>query len=101
MTRAYELAVVLNPELSDGEIERLRLSLKALVEKYQGQVTDEEVWGRKTTAFKLKGHDEGFYAFFTINLDSDQVFALDQAIKLTDDVLRHLITIKEETAKNE
>lgn len=96
MTRAYEFAVVLNPELSDAELERLGHSIKSLIEKNEGKVINEDIWGRKPTAYKLRGHREGFYAFFDIEMAPQNVFAFDQAVKLTEGVLRHLITIKEE-----
>lgn len=95
MTRAYELAVVLSPELTDAEVERLQHSIKTLITKHEGEVTEEDNWGRRPTAYKLAGHDEAYYVFYTVSLDAAQVFPLDQALKLTDDVIRHLITIKE------
>ncbi len=96
MTRAYEFAVVLNPELSDAELERLRRSIETLIEKNEGKVINEDIWGRKPTAYKLRGQKEGFFAFYEIEMTAQNVFAFDQAVKLTEGVLRHLITIKEE-----
>lgn len=93
MTRAYEVALVLNPELTDAELERLQHSIKTLITKHDGEVAEEDVWGRKQTAYKLSGHAEAFYTFYTVNLDPAKVYPLDQALKLTEGVLRHLITI--------
>lgn len=96
MTRAYKIAVVINPKLSDAEIERLGHAFKEVLKKHGGEVTGEEVWGRHPTAYRLKGNDEAFYAFYIVSLDAAKVFALDQELKLMDNVLRHLITLAEE-----
>lgn len=96
MTRAYKVAVVINPKLSDAEIERLGHAIKEIFRKFGGEIVEENAWGRRPTAYVLKGNNEAFYVFFTLNLDSTKVFALDQELKLTENVLRHLITIKEE-----
>lgn len=96
MTRAYKIAVVINPKLSDAEIERLGHMLKESIKKQGGEITAEDVWGRRPTAYRLKGHDEAFYTFLTVQLDPAKVFALDQEIKLMDNVLRHLVTMAEE-----
>lgn len=103
MTRAYKLAVVINPKLSDAEIERLGHALKESIKKHGGETISEDVWGRRPTAYRLKGHDEAFYTFLTINIEPSKVTALDQEIRLTDNVLRHLITIaeKEEVVSEE
>lgn len=96
MTRAYDVAVVLNPELSDAELERLGHSLKETIKKFGGELSKEDVWGRRPTAYKLGKHTEGFYVFYVVNMESGKVFGLDQEIKLADNVLRHLITLHEE-----
>lgn len=96
MTRAYKIAVVINPKLSDAEIERFGHMLKESIKKQGGEVTAEDVWGRRPTAYRLKGHNEAFYTFLTVQMDPTKVFALDQEIKLMDNVLRHLVTLAEE-----
>lgn len=99
MTRAYELALVLNPELSDAEIERLVTSLKTTIEKSGGEIIGEDSWGRKETAYKLKGNREAFYLFLDVELDPAKVLMVEQTVRLTDNVLRHLVTLKEETTE--
>lgn len=99
MTRAYEIAVVLNPELSDAELERLGHALKETIKKHGGEVTKEDVWGRRATAYPLKKHREAYYVFYKVSMDGAKVYTLDQEIKLTPHVLRHLITLQEDTAE--
>lgn len=96
MQRTYEVAVVINPELTDAETERLGHSLKAVITKLEGKVEEENVWGRKATAYPLDGNDEAYYVFYTVSLPANQVIELERTLKLTEGVLRHLVTLKEE-----
>lgn len=96
MTRTYEVAVVLNPELATAEVEKILHSLKATIQKYGGKVTEEDSWGRKPTAYVLAGHKEAYYTFYTVELGPENVTALDQDLRLNTNVIRHLITIHEE-----
>ena len=96
MKRTYEVAVVINPEMTDAEIERLGHSIKAVITKFEGQVVQEDVWGRKPTAYLVNGHQEAYYVFFTVSLPGNKVAELENTLKLTEGVYRHLITLKEE-----
>lgn len=96
MKRTYEVAVVISPEMTDAETERLGHSIKAVIKKFEGEVVEENAWGRKPTAYPLAGHNEAYYVFYTVTLPADKVAELENTLKLTEGVLRHLITLKEE-----
>lgn len=95
MTRAYEVAIVINPDMTDAEIERYLHTLRQLFSKYKGEISEEDSWGRRPTAYKLAGKNEGFYIFFKVQLPSDSIMTLDQDLKLDQNVIRHLITLDE------
>lgn len=97
MTRAYEVAIVVNPDMTDAEIERYLHTLRQLFSKHKGEITEEDSWGRRPTAYKLAGKTEGFYIFFKVQLPSESIMALDQDLKLDQNVIRHLITLDEGT----
>lgn len=95
MTRAYELALVINPDLSDAETERLLTSIKTQIEKFGGSILNQDVWGRKPTSYSLRGNSEAYYAFYEIELPAEKVIELDQVIKHTENIVRHLVTLYE------
>ncbi len=95
MTRAYEVAVVIDPQLTDSEIERFLHTVRQLFGKQEASINEEEVWGRRPTAYSLNGHDEGFYAFFKVNMPGDKVASLEQSLKLNESIIRHLIILDE------
>lgn len=96
MTRAYEVAMVLDPNLADSEIERFMHSLRQLFAKQEADITNEDIWGRRPTAYKLKGNSEGYYLIFDIKIPPQKVGALENELKLNETVIRHLIVVKEE-----
>ena len=95
MTRAYEIAIVLDPELGHAELERQQHALNELFKQHGATVKESDVWGRRETAYSLKGHKEAYYIFYVVEMDGQSVMALDQALRLNEAVLRHLITIQD------
>ncbi len=96
MMRTYEVAIVVTPEMTEAEFERFGHSFKAMLSKIEGNITAEDAWGRKATAYPLAGHTEAYYTFYTVELDGSKVAELENTLKLTEGVLRHLVTLKEE-----
>jgi len=95
MTRAYEISVIIDPQLTDPEIERFLHTLRQLFVKHNITIDEEDIWGRRPTAYNLKGHEEGFYAFFKVTMSADTVSAVEQSLKLHESIIRHLIVLDE------
>lgn len=88
----YETVFVLNPELSED-------ATKALVEKFTGLIaqngTIEKIdeWGKRKLAYLIDDYTEGYYV--VVNFASAPAFPaeLDRVLKITEDVVRSLITV--------
>lgn len=93
MTRAYEIAVVVSAQLSNAEIERMVRSITESLKKLGAEIVGDEEWGVRTLAYPIHGEREGFYQFYTVNLDPAQVLAVETELKRTEGVLRHLVTL--------
>jgi small subunit ribosomal protein S6 len=96
MTRAYELAVVITPDLTDAEIERYLHTFRQLLEKNEVKILEEESWGRRPLAYRIEKKTEGFYLFLKVEMESTKVSTLDQALRLDHNILRHLMILFEE-----
>ena len=87
----YELVVILSPEIQEdriaGSIERLNQSITSR----GGEVADTNHWGRRRLAYTIKRHLEGNYVVSQIRLDPTQVPALESGLRISEEVLRHLI----------
>ena len=89
--REYELIVVLNPEIGDdaveGSIERVQQSITSR----GGEIVEVKHWGRRRLAYPIKRHMEGNYVENLVRLDPEQISTLEANLRISEDVLRHLI----------
>jgi small subunit ribosomal protein S6 len=96
--RAYELMVVLSPDIADdavsGSLDRLQQSVVA----QGGEVASVDHWGRRRLAYPIKRHLEGNYVVSQIRLDPERVSDLDGGLRIAEDVIRHLIVRTESEA---
>ncbi len=101
--RHYELVFVLKPTLSDEEIKSKVESVKQLIVQNQGEIYNEENWGRKNLAYPIQKFNSGYY--FLINFkteNSNLPSLLEYNLRITEDVIRFLnMKIKSPKEENE
>ena len=94
--RDYELVTIFNPEIADdavpGAIERLGQQIGAR----GGEVTDTNHWGRRKLAYPISRFYEGNYVVTQLQMEPAQTHGLEVALRISDDVLRHLLVRKDE-----
>jgi len=89
--RDYELGFILNPEVSEEQSHAILERVEQIVSTYDGQVVRVNQWGRRRLAYPIQHHRDGFYVFFDMNLTPETVLELDRTMKVSEEVLRHLI----------
>lgn len=93
VNETYETMVVFS--MTNGED-----AVKALVEKFKGMIaaagTVESVdeWGKRKLAYPINDEAEGYYVLYTYTCEPKFPAELDRVFKITDGVLRSLITVK-------
>ncbi len=107
--RDYELMFIISPLHTNEE------SIAAIIERIKHTITTSggEVvtvdhsppWGRRKLAYPIREYaggeasrrnfTEGFYVLLHFSLASSKVSEVERTLKLTDPVLRHLITVVE------
>lgn len=91
-TRAYELMLILSPNLSQAETEDELVSIQKLISELGGEVFSEDIWGIRELAFSIKNCDKGYYAVYYINFEeNEKVKELERSLNLQNTVLRSLI----------
>jgi len=93
--RDYELIVILNPEIGDDVIEGSIEKVQQSVTSRGGEIVEVKHWGRRRLAYPIKRHMEGNYVESQVRLDPDQIAALEANLRISEDVIRHLIVVKE------
>jgi small subunit ribosomal protein S6 len=89
--RDYELVVVLSPEIADDVVNESLDRLQQAITTRGGEVVDVNHWGRRRMAYPIKRHLEGNYVVSQIRFDPAQVEGLESSLRISDEVIRHLI----------
>ncbi len=90
-TATYELAVVYHPDL-EIDLEKAEKQVEKLVADAGGKITETDNWGKRKLAYKIGSHEHGVYVFYTLDLPGEGVASLNDALNITDEVIRFLIT---------
>jgi small subunit ribosomal protein S6 len=108
--RDYELVLIISPLAANEEgvnaaVDRVR----GVVESNGGEVSavnQGPPWGRRKLAYPIREYvsgeasrrnfTEGYYVLLNLSIGAAKVIEIERAIKLTDTILRHLMTLVEQ-----
>ena len=91
----YEVLYIINPNLAEDETAALVEKFKAMVEA-EGALTSIEEWGKRKLAYPINDLPEGYYVLMTCECKPELPAELDRVFKITEGVMRSLITAVEE-----
>lgn len=89
--REYELVVVLSPALDEDETKGTIDRIHGLITGAGGELVKEEGWGMRRLAYPIKDFTEGNYFLTEFSTNPEQTRPLENAIGLSEDILRHLL----------
>lgn len=93
--RKYEIIFIVRPldeEATNAVIDKFA----KLIAANGGTIEKEDRWGKKRLAYEIKKETEGFYVLFYTNCEPDCINECDRVMKITDEVLKHMIVRSEE-----
>lgn len=97
MKSTYEVAILYHPDL-EIDIEKAEAKVAKIITDNGGEVTNTESWGKRKTAYPVKGHEHAVYVFYTVSLDGVSVQKVEAMLNITDEVIRFLIVKPDEKA---
>ena len=86
--RAYELMVILDPELEERTVAPSLDTYLNVVRNDGGSVENVDIWGRRRLAYEINKNAEGIYAVVTLQAEPATVKELDRQLTLNESVLR-------------
>ena len=92
----YELAVVVSAKIEDDERAAVVEKAKALVERFGGQITNVDDWGKKRLAYEVQKMKEAFYYFIQFDAESSVPAEIESRIRIMDNVIRYLCVRRDE-----
>jgi len=94
--RDYEVLYIVRADLDDEKVQDAVRRVNRLIERAGGTVEGTNVWGKRKLAYEVKHQKEGAYVLQDFQLNPDRVPELESSLKITEEVLRHLIVRKPE-----
>ncbi|MGD8866205.1 MAG: 30S ribosomal protein S6 [Gemmatimonadales bacterium] len=94
--RDYEIVYIFDSTLDrtviDQKLERFN---QLATGEAGGAVTAVEHWGKRQLAYPIRKHDNGYYVVVQLRTVPVSLPEFERAIKLDEDVLRHLVVLSE------
>ena len=86
--RAYEVMVILDPDLEERTVAPSLDTYLNVVRKDGGSVGSVDIWGRRRLAYEIDKKTEGIYAVIGLQAEPATVKELDRQLSLNESVLR-------------
>jgi small subunit ribosomal protein S6 len=94
--RDYEVLYIVRADLDDDKVQDVVKRVNSLIERSGGVIEQTSLWGKRKLAYEVKHQKEGSYVLQDFKIGPDRVPELEAALKITEEVLRHLIVRKPE-----
>lgn len=90
---SYEAVIVISLKLGEEAVTETVQKFKALIEK-NATLESVDEWGKRKLAYEIDDQTEGYYVLYTFTCAPDFPAELDRVLKITEGVMRSLITVK-------
>lgn len=91
----YEVMLILDPALEDAVKEQTVETVKGIIET-EGTVGEIDTWGMRKLAYPINKKAEGYYVVVNFEAESTLPKELDRRLRISDNVMRHIIVCKDE-----
>ena len=89
--RPYEVMIILDPTLEESAIRDQVDRSTELIRSGGGTPGRVDRWGRRRLAYEIRHQREGYYVLVEATAEPPAMAALDRALHLSDEVLRHKV----------
>ncbi|NNC85463.1 MAG: 30S ribosomal protein S6 [Flavobacteriaceae bacterium] len=98
MHTQYESVVILNPVLSQQQVEETIDKFRQLIKDGGSDMVFEDNWGMKKLAYPIQKKKTGFYYLFEFTAPSELIAKLETEYKRDERIMRWLTTALEKEA---
>lgn len=90
-TAMYDLNLILDPNLSDTQLQTEKDAVSTQVERLGGEIVGTDEWGIKRLAYPIRKLNDGYYIIYTLQLPLERPKAIEVALRQRDNVMRVLL----------
>lgn len=94
--RAYELMVLIDPEVDERTVEPTLKKYLEVVTNAGGSIDKVDVWGRRKMAYEIQKKSEAIYVVVDFQSDPAATQELDRLLNINETILRTKIIRPEE-----
>ena len=92
----YELAVAVSAKIEDDERAATIDKVKAYVERFGGQITNIDEWGKRRLAYEVQHMKEAFYYFIQFDAEPAAPAEIEDNIRNMENIVRFLCVRQDE-----
>ncbi|MCC7523023.1 30S ribosomal protein S6 [Candidatus Uhrbacteria bacterium] len=92
----YELLYIIPTTFTEEEAGTIEQKVAALIAKYGGTLEDAKRLGKLKFAYEVKNQRHGFYVLVHFTADRASLAKIDENLRITPEVLRHIVLRAEE-----
>ena len=89
--RDYELVLIISPEVQGEEFDTVISNISQFITGKGGIISDVEQWGKRRLAYSIKHFEEGSYVLSRFKLKPTLSKELEANLRISEEVLRHLL----------
>jgi small subunit ribosomal protein S6 len=94
--RKYEVLYIMRPDLLEENYKEYVEKYNTLIQENGGEVLNVDIWGKRRLAYEINKIREGYYVLLQMQSETDLPKELERNFKISDEVIRYLITRIEE-----
>jgi small subunit ribosomal protein S6 len=91
--RKYELVCLIQPDLDEAAVTSIIDRVKGWVGEAGGTVDKIDMWGKRRLAYMIRKQRESNYVLFNLSLLPTTTSALEQNLRYTEPIMRHMLTL--------
>jgi small subunit ribosomal protein S6 len=90
-TAEYDLNVILDPGLSETQLQTEKDAIEAQVSRANGEIMNLDEWGTQRLAYPIRKLNEGYYLIYRLKLALDTPKQIESVLRQRDNVMRVLV----------
>ena len=90
------MTLVVSAKLDNEGVAAVVDNAKQLIERFGGQVSEVEEWGKRKLAYEIQKQTEAFYFFVQFEADTTAPAEIESRMRIMENVLRYLVIRKDE-----
>ena len=95
--KKYEIMFIVKPTLGEDEVKQVIKDFGKTLTTNGAKITDEKDMGQRELAYEIKNFKSGFYYVYDIEAKDDKAInEFNRLALISKDIVRHLITKKED-----